>query len=194
MNHKLIISCLALVLLCSTGYAAITQRGNNLVVDGDLTVLGNFTRYNPHQTYYDLTTQVMASTGTPYEINFSNNSGSCCMGLENGKNITFTAGGHYTFAVSGIFSTAAPNKCIELWFRKNGVDIENSNTKMCLAGSSMEVPLAVTLTVDVVPSDKISLMMATDNANSELVYEAATAYSPAVPSIIVEVWKVSSLR
>ncbi|MFA5133011.1 MAG: hypothetical protein WC444_06820 [Candidatus Paceibacterota bacterium] len=195
---KWVIACFALALLCAVAYASITQSGDDMVIDGNLEVIGNvqidgnFTRYNPHATFYDLTTQTLGSASTAYYSNFSNFSG-YQLSLENGKNITIDVAGHYTFAVSAIFTTDTVNKCAELWFRINNTDVPNSNTKMCLSSATLEVPLAVALTLDLGTDDWVNVMIATDDAGTTMPYTAATGYSPAVPSIILEVWKTSSL-
>ena len=158
---------------------------NNVFVDG------NFTTALAHGTFYDLSTQAMASSGTPYMINFSNYDTYHMRAGVEGKNITVDVPGHYLFTVSAIFTTDTPNKNVELWFRKNGADIANSNTIMTLSSASLAIPLAVAIDIDLEPTDYVNLMMATDDAGSTLLYTAATGYSPATPSIILAVNRIS---
>lgn len=197
INSKLILSCIALVLLIGVASAFVVVKGDDLfvsgnaVVTGNLQVDGNFTRYNPHATVYDLTTQTMAAASTNYTINFSGLSG-YQISLTNGKNISVEKAGYYSFAVSAIFSPDTNNKYAELWFRINGTDVPNSNTRMVMPSAVTETPMAVTLTLYINPTDWVNVVMATDDAGTQLVTTGATAYSPATPSIIIEMFKISS--
>jgi hypothetical protein len=74
---------------------------------------------------------------------------------------------------------------IWIWFRKNGVDIPNSTSKISIQGSKAELVPAWNFIVSVLAGDYVQIMWAAESTSMQLLYEPATAFCPAIPSVIV---------
>jgi hypothetical protein len=159
----------------------------------NVNVTGNFSAKMPYGTFSSSQTQTVAVASTAYNISFNWTDDSYLITKTNDVNFTVKQSGDYYIDVSAIFSTDLPNKHVELWARKNGVDIPRSNTKMELATAGIEIPLAVSFIIDLNTTDVVTLMYASDDAGSQLVATGATAYSPASPSIIMNMYKISEI-
>jgi len=77
---------------------------------------------------------------------------------------------------------------INIWFRLNGTNITNSDTRLTIASSSPYQVAAWNFIVSVTAGQYVEMVFATDNANFEFLAEpAATSpvVHPAIPSIIM---------
>ena len=83
--------------------------------------------------------------------------------------------------------TAGGNVNFYIWFRKNGVDIPVSASKMVLGGSNDEKIAAWNYLVTMKAGDYFELMWSADDIRAVLHYEAAAAPVPAIPSVIMTV-------
>lgn len=172
---------------------------SSLNVSDNLVVGGNFSAKRPYAMFSSLDTVTMAAASTPYVIPLNITEDAYLINVTGNRNISVLQTGDYLIEVSAIFSVSSPNKHVELWVQllngSNGswYNVPRSNTKMELASATTEIPLAVPFIIDLNQTDKMRLMMATDNTGSQLVSTAATAYSPASPSIIVTMTKNSEI-
>ena len=73
---------------------------------------------------------------------------------------------------------------VNIWFRKNGVDIPHSNTKVTVQSNNPYVAAAWNFNSKLKKGDYLQICWATDNANIKIEYEAAGTH-PAIPSLIV---------
>lgn len=166
---------------------------SNLFVIGNVHVDGNISMKRPYAMISDNTTQTMNLASTAYTVNFSTIEDNYLIEVQGKQNISVKQRGDYKIDISAIFQTTTPNKKIELWLQKNGVDIPRSNTIMTLPSASTEIPLAVPFIIDLEPTDKIRFKIATNDAGAKMVYVSKTVYSPATPSIIITIFKVSEI-
>lgn len=88
-------------------------------------------------SFYDLTTQTIASTTTAYVINVGNTD-------PNSNGVSIVSGNRMTFANAGIYNiefslqfvnTDTSIHNVNVWFRLNGVDIADSNTQVSIPNS-----------------------------------------------------------
>lgn len=108
--------------------------------------------------------------------------------------IVFEQAGVYNIAFSGqLHNTGGggAGQDIFMWFRKNGVDIPDSNTKVTVSTNSPYVVAAWNIFVDVDAGDNVQLVGYPNNHHIVLQYIAATASSPATPSMILTVNQVA---
>jgi hypothetical protein len=77
-----------------------------------------------------------------------------------------------------------------VWLRKNGVDVANSTTHWHVKGSEAEGTPSFGYLIQMGQTDYLQLMWATSDANVILLAPAATAYSPAGPSALLNIIQV----
>ena len=150
----------------------------------------------PYGSFYDATTQTAAVTSTAYPVKFGttdiSNSVTIASDGTNLTRITVDESGVYNFAFSlQLIKASANSKNAWIWPRINGVDVPNSATKITLGGNSAAVVAAWNFFLDLTAADYVQIMWAVDDTGIEILYEAATAFCPAIPSSILTVNFVS---
>jgi hypothetical protein len=111
-----------------------------------------------------------------------------------GSQITFANPGAYDIQFSAQLnhrSGGGTGETIQIWFRKNGVDIPDSATRINIASNTYQVAAWDFLLNSVVGGDNIEIMWSVDNVNIVLEANNATAPAPAVPSVIITVMQVT---
>lgn len=140
-------------------------------------------------TFFDTTDQTAASSNTPYAITF--NSTDLSEGVFLGSptsRIYVDRPGAYNFQFSAqLSSTNASNKDVYIWARINGADVANSATKITLKGSNENFVAAWNFVFRLNTGDYFELMWATSNTNVQILADPATAFCPAIPSVIMTV-------
>lgn len=167
-------------------------------LEDNVVITGNLSVKRPYGMFSDNTTQVIGVADTAQIINFSTIEDNYLINLEGKQNISVLQSGDYYIDVSAIFNVDLPNKHIELWLQKTNssgqfVNVPRSNTKMELPSATVEIPLAVSFIVDLLPTEKIRFMTASDDAGSSIVYTTNTSYSPETPSIKINMHKISEI-
>ena len=141
----------------------------------------------PHLMQSDSTTQSIANINNAQLVTFDTDVHSVKITRTSSSRFTFTQSGSYLIAISIIADLAAgANKHIEIWLRKNGVDVENSNTRVHLT-SSIETVVAVTFICDLEADDYFEFWTWGDSTSCQWLATAAgsSPTRPAVPSIIM---------
>jgi len=98
--------------------------------------------------------------------------------------------GDYFFQFSAVFAkTNASAGEADIWIRKNGTDVPNSNTTIHLSGSNAEVTVTVGFVLDLDAGDYLELVASTPSTNVQLVYHSvgSTPTRPAVPGVIATI-------
>lgn len=154
----------------------------------------------PYGSFYDTTTQTAASTTTAYPITINTTAYSNTVTISNGSHINFRLAGLYNVQFSAQLANLdnAPQD-IDIWFRQNGTDIPNSNSRFGVpARKSAGVPFhfiqTVNLYIRVNAGDYVELVWCTSNvaANIDAYVAGVTPTRPAVPSMIVTAQFVSA--
>jgi len=154
----------------------------------------------PHGSFYDTTTQTAASTTTAYPITFNTTDISLGVGIASSSRITFDTSGTYNIQFSIQLSNAgnAPQD-VDIWFRLNGTDIANSNTRFGLAarksvGDPFHLVGALNFFVAVKATNYVQLMWRTTSTDVSITYYAAptSPTRPAIPSVIATATWVSA--
>jgi hypothetical protein len=95
--------------------------------------------------------------------------------------------GDYFVQFSCMFTkTNASSGTADMWFRKNGTDIDNSNTRITLSGSNAEITMTVSLILDLNAGDYIQFVSSASASNTLLSHSPA-GVGPEVPSMIVTI-------
>lgn len=155
----------------------------------------------PYGNFYDTTDQSAASTTTAYAVTLNSSSLSNGVSVQNSSQITVAQSGVYNVQFSAQLSNddIAPQD-IDIWFRVNGTDVDQSNTRFGLsqrkgAGDPYHTVGTVNLLLDLVANDYVQLMWRSSNTSARIeAYSAGTSPTrPAIPSVIVTVTFVSGV-
>jgi hypothetical protein len=149
--------------------------------------------------FFDLTTQTAAAINTPYAMKLNNTSLSNGVSIVSNSRITIANTGVYNIQFSAQFyRTNSGTDVLDIWLRKNGVDVADSNTQFVMSGgvvASQVVP-AWNFVVSAVSGDYYELMWATPDTHIELLYAPAQTSPfnhPAIPSVILTVTQQSGI-
>lgn len=102
--------------------------------------------------------------------------------------ITFAHTGTYNIQFSAqLHNTGGggSGNTVNIWFRLNGSDIANSDTKVTVPSNAPYVVAAWNFIVSVAAGDYVEIVWYTDNSNIILEQENGTALHPAIPSVII---------
>ena len=102
--------------------------------------------------------------------------------------ITFVNAGTYNIQFSAqLHNTGGggSGNTVNIWFRLNENNIDNSDTKVTVPSNAPYVVAAWNFIQSVAAGDYLEIMWFTDNANIILEHEIATATHPAIPSVII---------
>ena len=137
-------------------------------------------------SFYDTTTQNAAAANTAYAMKLNTTAESNQIAITNTSRVTFKNRGTYNIQFSAQVdqTSGSPHK-IYIWLRKNGVNIPNSSGLFTIQGSNTELVPAWNFIVTVSAGDYVEVMWAVEDTRVHLAAFAATAFSPAIPSVIV---------
>lgn len=139
--------------------------------------------------FHDETTQTAAAINTPYAMTFSDTdlSQGVYIGTPNSRAYVDRPG-EYNIQFSAQFTSGSGSaKDIYIWPRINGVDVPWSATKITMQGGSHAYVAAWNWVLRLSRNDYFELMWAANNTNVSILAEAATGFSPAIPSVILTV-------
>lgn len=176
------------------------QLNNNL-----LSLFGNYGGQYiqlPLGSFYDTTDQTAASTTTAYPITLNSTSISNGVKILNSSELHFTYAGYYNIQFSvQLANDDNATQDVDIWFRKNGEDIADSNSRFGLAprksaGDPYHVIGALNFIVGVTSNDYIQLYWRTSNTNTYIEHYAAPSSPtrPAIPSVILTATLVSGIE
>lgn len=132
----------------------------------------------------------LAATNTATAITLNTTISSNGVSLS-GTQVQASQSGLYSFSVSfQLSSTNSSVKDVYLWFRKNGTDLANTTIIHSLESGTAKSVQSRTLNVSMNAGDYIELYWASPDTGVSLSAIAATAFSPAAPSVILNVNQV----
>ena len=145
--------------------------------------------------FFDTLTQQFTNQqvrdGINMPMNLRNTAGSLGISIVSNSRITFTQTGQYDLQ----FSVQLHNNggggngtTVEIWLRKNGTDVPDSNTRVTVNTNSPYVVSAWDFILDVTTvGDYYELVWATDNHNIYISANTGNLGGPAIPSVIATV-------
>ena len=156
---------------------------------------------NPYGAFQDSTDQVAANTTTAYPITFNTTDFSNGVTLASGSRITVADAGIWNCQFSIQFkNTSNDGQDVDIWFRKNGTNIDNSNSRFHLsqrksAGDPSHLIAAMNFFVSMDSADYIEIMWRTTSTAVSLEHfsTSTSPTRPAVPSAIVTMSFVSNI-
>lgn len=156
---------------------------------------------NPYGSFQDSTDQTAANTTTAYAITFDTTDFSNGVTLSNSSRLNVSQAGIYNVQFSVQFKNATNDtQDVDVWFRKNGTDIANSNSRFSLgprksSGDPSHLIAAMNFFVSLAASDYVQIMWRPTDVGVSLEHFAAgtSPTRPAVPSAIATLSFVSNL-
>jgi len=147
--------------------------------------------------FEDNTTQTAAAINTPYAMNIGitdlSNGITIVSDGSNLTRITIANTGVYNIQFSAQFDrTNSGTDSVDIWLRKNGVDVPGSGGRIVLAGNAASSAIIASwnYVLNTVGGDYYQLMWSTPDTHVRLLYEAAQTSPfahPIIPSVILTV-------
>ena len=155
----------------------------------------------PYGAFQDTTDQTAANTTTAYAITFDTTDFNNGITLSNSSRLNVSQAGIYNIQFSvQLVNTTNASIDIDIWFRKNGTNIDKSNSRFGLAprkslGDPFHLIGAINFFVSLDTNDYVELMWRTSDVGAYIEHYAAssTPTRPSIPSVIVTVTFVSNL-
>lgn len=155
----------------------------------------------PYGAFQDSTDQVAANTTTAYAITFDTTDFSNGVTLSNSSRLNVSQSGIYNVQFSIQFTnTTNASQDVDVWFRKNGTNIDKSNSRFGFpprkgAGDPFHTIAAINYFVSLNANDYVEIMWRTTDVGVSIEqYAAGTSPTrPSVPSAIVTLSFVSNL-
>ena len=155
----------------------------------------------PYGAFQDSTDQTAANTTTAYAVTFNTTDFSNGVTLASGSRLTVADAGIWNLQFSiQLKNTTNDGQDVDIWFRKNGTNIANSNSRFHLsqrksAGDPSHLIAAMNFFVSLAANDYVEIMWRpTSTAVSLEHFDTSTSPTrPAVPSAIVTMSFVSNL-
>jgi len=184
-------------LTLATGGATTTTL-NDLRIGVDSVILfaptsdAAFADSIPYGAFQDSTDQTAASTTVAYPITFNTTDFSNGVTLSNNSRLNVKNAGLYNLQFSIQFkNTTNDGQDVDVWFRKNGTNIANSNSRFHLvarksSGDPSHLIAALNFFVDMAANDYVEIIWRTTSTSVSIEhFDTSTSPTrPAVPSVI----------
>lgn len=156
---------------------------------------------NPYGEFQDTTDQVAANTTTAYPITFDTTDLSNGVTLSNSSRINVSDSGIYEINfVAQLKNTVNNSEDIDIWFRKNGTNVDGSNKRFGLSarkssGDPSHMVAAMNFFIELNANDYVEIVFRVSNVGVSLEHFPAgsSPTRPSVPSIVLTVAFVSNL-
>jgi hypothetical protein len=155
----------------------------------------------PYGAFQDSTDQTAANTTTAYAITFDTTDFTNGVTLSDSSRLNVAQAGIYNLQFSIQFkNTTNDGQDVDVWFRKNGTNIDNSNSRFHLparksGGDPSHLIAAMNFFVSLAASDYVQIMWRPTDVGVSLEHFATSSSPtrPAVPSVIATLSFVSNL-
>ena len=155
----------------------------------------------PYGAFQDGTDQTAANTTTAYAITFDTTDFNNGVTLSNSSRLNVSQSGIYNIQFSVQFkNTTNDTQDVDVWFKKNGTNIDNSNSRFGLparksSGDPSHLISAMNFFVSMETNDYIEIMWRPSDVGVSIEHFAtsSTPTRPAIPSVITTVTFVSNL-
>lgn len=155
----------------------------------------------PHGAFHDSTDQAAASTTAATAVTFNTTDISNGVTLSNSSRLNVADSGVFNIQFSiQLKNTTNDSHDVDIWFRKNGTNVDNSNSKYHpparkSTGDPSHMIAALNFFIELNAGDYVEIVYKVDNVSVTLEHFAAgsSPTRPAVPSAIATVSFVSNL-
>ena len=191
------------VTLATSGASTTTITDARIGVDSVILLMPtddtSSASYYPYLAVQDSTNQTAASTTVAYAMTFNTTDYSLGASLSNSSRLNVSYSGLYNLQFSAQFvSSDSSIHDIDVWFRKNGTNIANSNSRYSVPNKHGSINghliAALNFFVALEKNDYLEIMWKTDNTAISLETLAAgtSPTRPAIPSVIATLSYLSS--
>jgi hypothetical protein len=151
-------------------------------------------------SFYDTTIQTALTSTTGYAFKLNTTAESYGVLIENNGSGNPT---HIKVLNSGVYNiqfsaqldkSSGSTAVIEIWLRKNGINVPDSATIVSIQGTNAETVPAWNFMLSLNANDYIELMWRTDDIDLLILYEPLTSIRPAIPSLIITVQQVMNTQ
>ena len=155
----------------------------------------------PYGAFQDSTDQTAANTTTAYAITFDTTDFSNGVTLSDSSRLNVAQAGIYNLQFSIQFTnTTNASQDVDVWFRKNGTNIDKSNSRFGFAprkgaGDPFHTIAALNFFISLAANDYVEIMWRPSDVGVSIEHYAASSSPtrPAVPSVIATLSFVSNL-
>jgi hypothetical protein len=157
-----------------------------------LEVMESVKRSNAFGSFIDLNTQTtIANTPTPMRM--SETTMAMDVSIDEETKMVVEQDGIYNVQFSAqIYRTSGgTTQHVDIWYRVNGVDIDNSNTKITIANNGHFLVASWNFFIRLNSGDYVEIMWATTANTIELIYENGSSIHPAIPSVIATINRIN---
>jgi hypothetical protein len=189
----------------ATGNATTTTINDNRIgADSKILIIpfsaAAYADSAPYGAFQDSTNQTAASTTVAYAVTFDTTDFSNGITLSNSSRLNVKNAGLYNLQFSiQLKNTTNDGQDVDIWFRKNGTDIPNSNSRFHPparkgAGDPSHIIAALNFFVEMAVNDYVEIMWRTESTGVSIEsFGAGTSPTrPAVPSVITTMSFVST--
>ena len=174
---------------CGSLYSSGLTSGNGVCVSTN----GRLINYPfSYGSFSSSSTQTATNPNTEYLMTYNTTALSSGVSIS-GSQISITNAGVYNIQFSAqLYQPSGGSALIDIWFKKNGTNIANTNTKIAIANST-ETVAAWNIVESFTAGQYVELAWSTTTGGSQLL-AAGTQTSPtrpAIPSVIVTVTRVA---
>jgi hypothetical protein len=157
---------------------------------------------NPYGAFQDSTDQMAANTTTAYAVTFDTTDFSNGVTLASGSRLTVADAGIWNCQFSIQFkNTTNDSQDAEIWFKKNGTNIDNSNSRFSMparksSGDPSHLIAAMNFFASMDSTDYLEIMWRVSDVGVSIEHYAAgtSPTRPATPSAIVTMSFVSNIK
>jgi hypothetical protein len=184
------------ITLATGGATSTTLNDRRISADSVIlfapTSAASFADSVPYGAFQDSTDQTAASTTVAYPITFNTTDFSNGVTLSNSSRLNVKNAGLYNLQFSiQLKNTTNDGQDVDIWFRKNGTNIDNSNSRFHPpARKSSSDPshmiAALNFFVDMAANDYVEIVWRTENTGVSIEHfgTSTSPTRPAVPSVI----------
>ena len=184
------------VTLATGGATSTTLNDRRISADSVIlfapTSAASFADSVPYGAFQDSTDQTAASTTVAYPITFNTTDFSNGVTLSNSSRLNVKNAGLYNLQFSiQLKNTTNDGQDVDIWFRKNGTNIANSNSRFHpparkSSGDPSHIIAALNFFVDMAANDYVEIVWRTENTGVSIEHfgTSTSPTRPAVPSVI----------
>jgi hypothetical protein len=139
-------------------------------------------------SFSDSIDQTAEVINTPYAVKFRTTDIANGHSVLEDTKIVAANSGLYNYQFSLQFSSSnSSSKQVYIWARKDGVDVPNSSSRISISGNGVYTVDAWNFIVSMNANNYFQLMWATTDLTAKIDSPTATAFSPAIPAVILTV-------
>lgn len=169
----------------------IPQVSGEEVTDWAWPVTGAISQFKyPYGNFSSLATQTVTAADTETIATFSVEEDTNNVTLVDSSKITVKETGDYFLQFSAQFAKSGSSAAqADIWLKKNGVNIPNTNSRVTMQGNPNEVLITLNYVLDLHADDYIQIAFSSADAATQIKYygETTSPTRPALPSIIASV-------